>query len=142
MVVRDVITDADFLSEKWIGASFTPPDERSDEQNQLLKVSNRNATELLEADILVLGVSMHNFGIPSALKAWMDQIAHPGMTFRPDAHAVFIGLATGMTAYLVIDTGKTPIGGENGIHQPLPEARCWISRHYRRPRCCSRSDRL
>lgn len=36
----------------------------------------------LEADIVVIGAPMYNFGIPSQLKAWIDRIAVAGKTFR------------------------------------------------------------
>jgi FMN-dependent NADH-azoreductase len=38
--------------------------------------------EFLAADVIVLGVPMYNFGIPSQLKAWIDRIAVAGTTFR------------------------------------------------------------
>ena len=38
--------------------------------------------EFLEADVVVLGAPMYNFGIPSTLKAWIDRIAVAGKTFR------------------------------------------------------------
>ncbi len=38
--------------------------------------------EFLAADLIVLGVPMYNFGIPSTLKAWIDRIAIAGKTFR------------------------------------------------------------
>lgn len=36
----------------------------------------------IAADIVVIGVPMYNFGIPSQLKAWMDCLAVAGRTFR------------------------------------------------------------
>jgi FMN-dependent NADH-azoreductase len=50
--------------------------------------------EFLAADIVVLGVPMYNFGIPSQLKAWIDRIAVAGKTFRYTAQGPE-GLATG-----------------------------------------------
>lgn len=38
--------------------------------------------EFLAADIVVIGAPMYNFGIPSQLKAWIDQLAVAGQTFR------------------------------------------------------------
>lgn len=38
--------------------------------------------EFLAADVIVIGVPMYNFGIPSQLKAWIDRIAIAGKTFR------------------------------------------------------------
>jgi FMN-dependent NADH-azoreductase len=37
--------------------------------------------EFLAADIVVLGVPMYNFGVPSQLKAWIDRLAVKGKTF-------------------------------------------------------------
>jgi FMN-dependent NADH-azoreductase len=47
--------------------------------------------ELLAADELILEVPMHNFGIPSTLKAWIDTVAAAGRTFHyttngPEGH--------------------------------------------------------
>jgi FMN-dependent NADH-azoreductase len=38
--------------------------------------------EFLDADIVVIGAPMYNFGIPSQLKAWIDRILVAGKTFR------------------------------------------------------------
>lgn len=38
--------------------------------------------EFLDADIIVIGAPMYNFGVPSQLKAWIDRIAVAGKTFR------------------------------------------------------------
>jgi FMN-dependent NADH-azoreductase len=39
--------------------------------------------EIEAADILVIGTPMHNFGVPSVLKAWIDQVVRVGRTFMP-----------------------------------------------------------
>ncbi|NII53857.1 NAD(P)H-dependent oxidoreductase [Luteibacter sp. SG786] len=38
--------------------------------------------EFLDADVVVIGAPMYNFGISSTLKAWIDRIAVAGKTFR------------------------------------------------------------
>jgi FMN-dependent NADH-azoreductase len=38
--------------------------------------------EFLDADIIVIGVPMYNFTVPSELKAWVDRVIVPGTTFR------------------------------------------------------------
>lgn len=45
-------------------------------------LSETLVSELLESDVIVLGVPMYNFSVPSQLKAWLDRIAQPGRTFR------------------------------------------------------------
>ncbi|UCI22322.1 FMN-dependent NADH-azoreductase [Mesorhizobium sp. B2-1-8] len=43
---------------------------------------NTAMEEFLDADIIVVGAPMYNFGIPSQLKAWIDRLAVAGKTFR------------------------------------------------------------
>jgi FMN-dependent NADH-azoreductase len=38
--------------------------------------------EFLAADVVVIGVALYNFTVPSQLKAWVDRIAVAGKTFR------------------------------------------------------------
>lgn len=118
IVSREVADNAEFMTENWVGASFSSPDERTVAQNQLLATSDTLAREVLEADILVITVSMYNFGIPAALKAWIDQIARPGVTFRPDPEKTYVGLATGKSAYLCVATGETEVGGDMDFVTP------------------------
>lgn len=44
--------------------------------------AQRTLEEFLAADVVVIGVPMYNFGIPSQLKAWIDRVAVAGQTFR------------------------------------------------------------
>ena len=52
--------------------------------HETLAESNQLADELIAADILVIGVPLYNFGMPAALKAWIDQIVRPGKTVDID----------------------------------------------------------
>lgn len=62
-----------------LGAAET---ERSDEQRALVKLADELIAQVQNADILVVGAPMYNFGVPSNLKAWLDFIARAGVTFR------------------------------------------------------------
>jgi FMN-dependent NADH-azoreductase len=44
--------------------------------------AERVMREFLEADVVVIGAPMYNFGIPSTLKAWIDRVAVAGKTFH------------------------------------------------------------
>lgn len=118
IIRREVTDDAAYMTEEWVSASFSAPPERSDAQTELLMTSDKLAQEVLDADILVITVSMYNFGIPAPLKAWIDQIARPGLTFRPDPEHTYIGLATGKSAYLCVATGETEVGGNMDFVTP------------------------
>lgn len=60
--------------------------------------------EFLQADMLVIGAPMYNFGMASPLKAWFDHVLVAGRTFRygPDGPQ---GLATGKTAFVASARG-------------------------------------
>lgn len=70
-----------FVSEQWIGAAYTPAESRSEEQKQILSISDKLIDELEAADAIVLAVPMHNFGISAHLKTWIDQVVRIGRTF-------------------------------------------------------------
>lgn len=38
--------------------------------------------EVFAADVIVIGLPMYNFGLPSTLKSWFDYIARAGTTFQ------------------------------------------------------------
>ena len=46
-----------------------------------MALSDALIEELQAADLIVLGVPMHNFSIPASFKAWIDQIIRAGKTF-------------------------------------------------------------
>src|SRR5271155_1058553 len=62
------------IDAAWVSANYTPEASRTPEQTALLATSEELIAELLRADEYVIGVAMHNFGIPSALKLWIDQV--------------------------------------------------------------------
>lgn len=80
---RDVgVTPPPHLDGPTIGAFFTMPADRSDEQKGLIALSDELVAELRDADMILIGSAMQNFGITSGLKAWFDHVARVGETFR------------------------------------------------------------
>jgi FMN-dependent NADH-azoreductase len=92
------------VSAEWVGAVYTPEDARTPQQRELLSLSDSLVAELDRADEYVIGVPMHNFGVPSALKLWIDQIARVGKTFSY-ADGKPKGLLTGKKATFIVATG-------------------------------------
>ncbi|WP_448604666.1 FMN-dependent NADH-azoreductase [Thermoleptolyngbya sp.] len=70
------------VSELWIAAAYTPPEQRTPELWNAIHLSDRLVDELLVADICVIGVPMYNFSIPSTMKAYIDQIVRIKRTFE------------------------------------------------------------
>src|ERR1700726_648841 len=92
------------IDAEWIGAVYTPEEARTPQQKELLSLSDSLLAELEEADEYVFGVPMHNFGVPSVLKLWIDQIARLGRTFSYDGGTPK-GLLTGKKAHFLLATG-------------------------------------
>jgi FMN-dependent NADH-azoreductase len=92
------------ISAEWVGAVYTPEAARTPQQKELLTLSDSLLAELEQADEYVFGVPMHNFGIPSVLKLWIDQIARVGRTFSY-ADGTPKGLIVGKKATFIIATG-------------------------------------
>jgi FMN-dependent NADH-azoreductase len=92
------------INADWVGAVYTPEEARTAEQKKLLTLSDTLLAELDQADEYVVGVPMHNFGVPSVLKLWIDQIARVGKTFSY-ADGVPKGLIVGKKATFIIATG-------------------------------------
>src|ERR1700744_4882710 len=92
------------INAEWVGAAYTPEEARTPQQKELLALSDTLLSELEQADEYVFGVPMHNFGVPSVLKLWIDQIARVGRTFSY-ADGTPKGLVTGKKATFIIATG-------------------------------------
>jgi FMN-dependent NADH-azoreductase len=92
------------ISAEWVGAVYTPEGARTAQQKELLALSDTLLAELEQADEYVIGVPMHNFGVPSVLKLWIDQIARTGRTFSY-ADGKPKGLLTGKKATFIIASG-------------------------------------
>ena len=87
-----------------IGAFFTPPAARTAEQKALLAPSDEMIAELKSADAVVIGVAMHNFGVPSSLKAYVDHVIRVGETFSYGATGP-VGLINDKPLYLLRTSG-------------------------------------
>lgn len=101
---RDVSNGFDAVSNQWIQANFTPADDRNAEQKQALALSDSLVAELQSADTIVIGVPIHNFSVPTALKSWIDMIARAGVTFKYTENGPQ-GLLEGKKAILVVTAG-------------------------------------
>lgn len=105
VIVRDLAsTVLPHVSEALIGAYYTPPDRRSAEQEATIALSDQLVDEVLAADVIVIGAPMHNFGVTSSLKAWVDHVARAGRTFKYTEQGP-VGLVNGKRAVVVITRG-------------------------------------
>ena len=108
VVSRDLADGIPLVNEAWINANFTDPAERDADQRAVLAQSDALVAELKAADTIVLGVPIYNFGVPAALKAWIDQVARARETFRYSEEGP-VGLLVDKKAYVVIASGGTEV---------------------------------
>ncbi len=111
LIKRDLNHNPEFIDVDWIGASYTPENERSAQQQARLTFSDELIAELQAADHIVLTTPMYNFGVPATLKAWIDQICRAGVTFKYTEQGPQ-GLLTGKKVDIVITTGGVSLGSE------------------------------
>lgn len=99
------------------GAFLTGADERSSEQNDVVAYSDALIQEIQDADVIVMGVPMYNFGIPSTLKAYFDHIARAGITFRYTENGP-VGLLKDRPVYVLAARGGIYAGTANDTQTP------------------------
>lgn len=105
LTVRDLTKEPfPHLDASHLNAFFTPPERHSEEHKTAINYSNEAIREIFDADVIVIGAPMYNFGISSTLKAWIDHIARAGITFRYTENGPK-GLVEGKKVYLAVTTG-------------------------------------
>jgi FMN-dependent NADH-azoreductase len=93
------------IDEAWIAANCTPEVLRTAEMAAALHESDALIDELLAAELLVIGVPMHNFTVSTLLKCYIDQVVRAGRTFQFTAHGPQ-GLLGGKQAVVVTTRGS------------------------------------
>lgn len=83
LIERDLAGEAvPHLDAARFRAFTTPAEQRDAQQQAVIAYSDALIAELRRADVIVLGLPMYNFGVPSQLKSYFDHIARAGVTFR------------------------------------------------------------
>jgi len=100
VIVRDLASNpVPHLTAGRFQALLAKPEERTPEQQAVAADSDALIDELKRADVIVLGLPMYNFGVPSTLKAYFDHVARAGVTFRYTEKGS-VGLLNGKKAYV------------------------------------------
>jgi FMN-dependent NADH-azoreductase len=115
VIVRDLArTPVPHLDAERFGAFLAKPGSRTLQQQSVIDYSNELISELRRADVLILGLPMYNFGVPSTLKAYFDHVARAGETFRYTEKGA-AGLLTGKKAYVFATRGGKYLGTPNDL---------------------------
>jgi FMN-dependent NADH-azoreductase len=92
------------LQATHIQAFFTPVENHTPEQVESLRYSDEAIDDIKNADILVIGAPVYNFGITSTLKTWIDLIVRSGLSFKHDENGIE-GLIKGKKVYIALASG-------------------------------------
>lgn len=117
IIRRDLSNGLPFLTEEWAIGTFTPPENRSAAQDEALALSDKLVEELQRSDTIVIGTPIYNFSIPAVLKAWIDQIARAGVTFKYGENGP-VGLLEGKKVIVTVASGGTAIGSDYDFATP------------------------
>ncbi len=110
VLVRDLAKDpVPHIDAGRFGAFLAKPDARTTEQQRIVDYSDALIDELKRADVVVLGLPMYNFGVPSTLKAYFDHVARAGVTFRYTLDGP-VGLLKGKKVYVFAARGGAYVG--------------------------------
>lgn len=119
VIVRDLAKDpVPHLDAARFGAFLAKPGERTPEQQAAVDYSDTLIGELKRADVVVLGLPMYNFGVPSTLKAYFDHIGRVGVTFKYTEKGP-AGLLTGKNVYVFATRGGIYAGTPNDTQTPF-----------------------
>lgn len=102
---RNLVTEHfPHLEESHLTSFFTPTEQLTAEGKVAIQHSDEALAQIADADILVIGAPLYNFGIHSALKAWIDHIVRKGKTFDYDQNGPQ-GLIKNKKAYIAMSSG-------------------------------------
>ena len=119
VIVRDLASDpVPHLDAARFGAFLAKPEERTPAQQAVVDYSDALIGELKRADVVVLGLPMYNFGVPSTLKAYFDHVARVGETFKYTEKGP-VGLLTGKKVYVFAARGGMYAGTPNDTQTPF-----------------------
>ena len=115
LVRRDLVANpVSHITPAYVSGRGKSAADRACDEDTATTTAHHLVSELLAAEVVIIASGMINFGLPSQLKAWFDQIMIPGTTFEyTDAGPR--GLLLGKTVYTVTAAG--------GIYSTGPYAR-------------------
>lgn len=99
-----VETEIPHLNPAILSALFTPDDQKTEEHKTLARLSDELVAQLFAADIIVIGAPLINFTVHTTLKAWIDHVTRPGITFGYGENGP-IGMVTGKKVYVAMSSG-------------------------------------
>lgn len=109
VVVRALSEGVPFVDTGFVSAVYAGGDPSA------LTISDALIDELVSANELVLVSPVYNFGVPAAMKAWVDQVTRNGRTWTMGEQGP-VGTLETTTAWIVTASGGTAVGGPDDFN--------------------------
>jgi FMN-dependent NADH-azoreductase len=106
---RAAVENLPIVTGAWVDAVF------ADGDRAILAMSEVLVEELLAADELIVVAPIYNFGIPAAMKAWIDQVVRADRTFQFTATGP-VGMVTAQRAWIITASGSTIVGSDQDFN--------------------------
>ncbi len=100
-----------FVDATWADARLKAPEDRTLDEAAALALSDELIKELQDADTIVIGSPIYNFAGPASLKAWMDLVARPRVTFHYTENGPE-GLLKDKKAIIAVASGGVSVGSD------------------------------
>lgn len=111
-----VATPIPHLDEVSTGALRRPTAAKTPEMEAATESELASLRQFMDADVAVIGAPMYNFSIPSGLKAWIDRLGVPGVSFSY-SEAGPKGLAGNTRVIIASSQGGMYTDGDAAEHQ-------------------------
>lgn len=105
LVIKDLAkSPLPYYGENHYKFLFLNENPNTEEAQEIIKHSDESIKEIEEAEVVIIGVPMYNFGIPAVLKTWLDFISRSKRTFKYTENGPE-GLLKNKKVYLAISSG-------------------------------------
>ena len=117
VTTRDLSVGLPLPTETFVDGSVYSMQNPTPAMQAAIQLSNEMVAELLTADVVVLGLPLYNWTVPSTFKAYVDHISRPGVTFE-NVDGVSHGLLRAHSVYIVFTSGGRAMGSDKDFATP------------------------
>ncbi len=117
VTTRDLAVGLPLPTEAFLDGSVYSMQNPTPDMQVAIQPSNEMVAELLAADVVVLGLPLYNWTVPSTFKAYVDQIVRLRMTFEY-VDGVSHGLLRARSVYILFTSGNSGMGSDKDFATP------------------------
>lgn len=117
VTTRDLAVSIPLPTEAFVEGSLYSMGNTSPAMQAAMQLSSQMVDELVAADVVVLGLPIYNWTVPSTFKAYVDQVNRLGVTFEY-IDGVSHGLLRARSVYILFTSGGNGLGSDKDFATP------------------------